>query len=153
VTRRRTAIARVSSAGPFAERIGGTRWATAAIAASVLAFWFLIQWRWPRAPGPLLALLLAAGCVGAFGLSRRGVVVADRIPAGWPAPTLPDINPGDLRDLLLPAFAVFVVGFSDMVLTARAFARRGIIFGCRQIPPARLPAKDPAISSGRCRYG
>jgi len=85
----------------------------------------VIQWRWPRAPGPLLAVLLAAGCVGAFGLSRHGVAVAGRIPAGWPAPALPDMNPGDLRKLLLPAFTVFVVGFSDLVLTARAFARRG----------------------------
>jgi sulfate permease, SulP family len=109
----------------FAERIGGTRPAAAAIAASVLVFLFLIQWRWPRAPGPLLAVLLAASWVGAFGLSRHGVVVAGRIPAGWPAPAFPDTHPGDLRKLLLPAFTVFVVGFSDLVLTARAFARRG----------------------------
>jgi sulfate permease, SulP family len=54
-----------AQAASFAERIGGTRPATAAIAASVLAFLFLIQWRWPRAPGPLLAVLLAAGCMGA----------------------------------------------------------------------------------------
>jgi hypothetical protein len=31
--------------------------------------------------------------------------------------------------------------------------RRGIIFGCQRIPPARLAAKHPAISSGRCRFG
>jgi sulfate permease, SulP family len=54
----------------FAERIGGVRPATAAIAAAVLAFLVLVQWRWPRAPGPLLAVLLASGCVGAF--ARRG---------------------------------------------------------------------------------
>ena len=114
-----------AQAASFAERIGATRPAAAAIAASVLAFLFLIQWRWPRGPGPLLAVLLAAGCVGVFGLSRYGVTVAGRIPAGWPAPALPDMNPGDLRELLLPAFTVFVVGFSDLVLTARAFARRG----------------------------
>jgi sulfate permease, SulP family len=45
----------------FAERIAGIRPASAAIAASVLAFLFLVQWRWPRAPGPLLAVLLASG--------------------------------------------------------------------------------------------
>ena len=109
----------------FGERITGTRPAAAAIAAAVLAFLFLVRWRWPRAPGPLLAVLLAAGCVGAFGLSRHGVQVAGRIPADLPAPALPDMSPGDLRELLLPAFTVFVVGFSDLVLTARAFARRG----------------------------
>ena len=109
----------------FGERITGTRPAAASIAAAVLAFLFLVRWRWPRAPRPLLAVLLAAGCVGAFGLSRHGVQVAGRIPADLPAPALPDMSPGDLRELLLPAFTVFVVGFSDLVLTARAFARRG----------------------------
>jgi sulfate permease, SulP family len=109
----------------FAGRITGTRPATAVIAASVLTFLFVIQWRWPRAPGPLLAVLLAAGCVGAFGLAGHGVAVVGRIRAGLPAPVLPDMSPGSLRVLLLPAFSVFVVGFSDLVLTARAFARRG----------------------------
>jgi sulfate permease, SulP family len=51
--------------------------------------------------------------------------VVGRIPAGLPAPAVPDLSPGDLRVLLLPAFTVFVVGFSDLVLTGRAFARRG----------------------------
>jgi sulfate permease, SulP family len=109
----------------FGERIGGTRPATAAIAAGVLAFLLLLQWQWPRAPGPLLAVLLAAGWAAAFGLSRHGVQVAGPIPAGLPSPAIPDMSPGDLRELLLPAFTVFVVGFSDLVLTARAFARRG----------------------------
>jgi len=114
-----------AQAASFAERIGATRPVTAALAASVLAFLLLVHWRWPRAPGPLLAVLLAAGCVDAFGLSRYGVAAVGRIPAGLPAPALPDMGPGDLRELALPAFTVFVVGFSDMVLTARAFARRG----------------------------
>ena len=87
----------------FAERIAGIGPATAAIAAAVLAFLFLDQWRWPRAPGPLLAVLLASGCVAAFGLSRHGVQVAGPIPVGLAAPVLPDMSPGDLR-MLLPAF-------------------------------------------------
>ena len=42
-------------------------------------------------------------------------------------PALPGMNPGDLRELLLPAFTVFVVGFSDLVLTGVLAA--GILYG------------------------
>jgi hypothetical protein len=51
--------------------------------------------------------------------------VVGAIPAGLPVPRLPDVHPHDLRELLLPAFSVLIVGFSDDVLTARSFARRG----------------------------
>jgi sulfate permease, SulP family len=107
----------------FAERIGGTRPVTVTIAAAVLAFLFLIQWRWPRVPGPLLAVLLATATVAAFGLARHGVEVVGPIPARLPSPAIPRLR--DVRELLLPAFSVFIVAFSDDVLTARAFARPG----------------------------
>jgi MFS superfamily sulfate permease-like transporter len=54
-----------------------------------------------------------------------GVSLVGPIPAGLPVPVLPDIHLPDLRELLLPAFSVLIVGFSDDVLTARSFARRG----------------------------
>ncbi len=98
---------------------------TVVLAASVLAFLFALRWRWPDAPGPLLAVVLATVAVAAFGLSSRGIGVVGPIPAGLPVPRLPDIRLHDLRELLLPAFSVLIVGFSDDVLTARSFARRG----------------------------
>jgi sulfate permease, SulP family len=93
--------------------------------AATLAFLFLLRWRWPKAPGPLLALLLAAGVAAAFGLRTRGLSVVGPVPAGLPAPQLPDLRPADLTDLLLPAVSVLIVAFSDDVLTARSFARHG----------------------------
>ena len=98
--------------------------ATVALAAAVLAFLLLLRWRWPHAPGRLLAVLLATGAVVLFGLSSHGVAVVGPIPAALPVPRLPDVSPHVLRELLLPAFTVLVVGFSDDVLTARSFARR-----------------------------
>ena len=38
---------------------------------------------------------------------------------------LPALHPQSLRELLLPAFTVLIVGFSDDVVTARSFARHG----------------------------
>ncbi len=109
----------------FARHIGDIQPAEVAITASVLVFLFLVHWRWPRAPGPLLAVLLATGAVAVFHLGQHGVPLAGPVPRGLPTPALPGLNPRDLRELLLPAFSVFIVGFTDDVLTARSFARHG----------------------------
>jgi SulP family sulfate permease len=109
----------------FGRGIGEIHPATIAVAAAVLGFLFVVRWRWPQAPGPLLAVLLATVAVAGFGLSSRGIRVVGPIPAGLPVPRLPGLRLRDLRELLLPAFSVLIVGFSDDVLTARAFARRG----------------------------
>src|SRR5215469_9282537 len=109
----------------FARGIGEIQSATIAVAAAVLGFLLLVQWRWEHAPGPLIAMLLATAAVAVLGLHRQGVAAVGPIPAGLPVPGLPDVHPTDVRDLLLPAFTVLIVAFSDDVLTARSFARRG----------------------------
>jgi high affinity sulfate transporter 1 len=109
----------------FVRNIGTAQPATLAVAAAVLFFLALIRWRWPGAPGALLAILLATAAVAAFSLDKHGVLVVGPIPAGFPSPHVPAIHPHVLRELLLPAFTVLIVGFSDDVLTARSFARRG----------------------------
>ena len=116
----------------FARGMSGVQLATITIAVAVLAFLFLVRARWPHAPGPLLAILLSTAAVVAFGLRHRGVSVIGSIPAGLPVPGLPDLHPGELRELLLPASSVLIVAFSDDVLTARSFARRGEEIGPNQ---------------------
>ncbi len=109
----------------LATSFGAWRPATVALASAVLVFLFVVRWRWPHAPGPLLAMLLATGAVAAFGLTSHGVSVVGPIPGRLPVPALPDIGWQELRELLLPAFSVMIVAFTDDVLTARSFARRG----------------------------
>jgi len=109
----------------FVRNIGAAQPATLVVAAAVLAFLALIRWRWPGAPAALLAILLATAAVAAFSLDQHGVLVVGPIPAGFPSPQLPAFHPQVLRELLLPAFTVLIVAFSDDVLTARSFARRG----------------------------
>jgi high affinity sulfate transporter 1 len=96
--------------------------ATLVLAASVLAFLFILQWRLPTAPGPLLAVLLATVAVAVLGLERRGIRVIGAVPAGLPVPALVPLR--DLRELLLPAAGVLIVGYTDNMLTGRAFAAR-----------------------------
>ena len=120
-----TGEAFVAQVGSFARGIGRAQLATIAVAAAVLAFLLLLRWRWPHAPGTLLAVLGATAVTALFGLASHGVGVVGPVPAGLPVPRLPHFDPHVLRELVLPAFTVLIVGFSDDVLTARSFARRG----------------------------
>ncbi|MEV4115693.1 sulfate permease [Nonomuraea sp. NPDC049695] len=119
---------RVSGDGVIAELLSFGRGLTAVhpatllLAAGVLALVFLAQWRLPWIPAPLLAVLLATACVALLGLERYGIKVVGEIPAGLPVPALP--APADLRNLLLPALGVLLVGYSDNMLTARSFAAK-----------------------------
>jgi high affinity sulfate transporter 1 len=107
----------------FVRGLGEVQPVTLLFGAAVLAFLFVVQWRFPRLPGPLLAVLLATAVVAVFGLDDQGIDVVGAIPAGLPTPALPDL--GQLPELLLPAVGVLVVGYTDTVLTARSFADRG----------------------------
>jgi high affinity sulfate transporter 1 len=90
----------------------------------VLVFLFVCQWRFPRAPAPLLGVLVATAIVAVFQLDEAGIAVVGEIPAGLPSIRVPAVNLDDLVSLLAPAFGIALVGFSDNVLDSRAFAAR-----------------------------
>ncbi|MEU1999389.1 sulfate permease [Nocardia gamkensis] len=108
----------------FADNLDHWHWATFWLAATVLIGLLLLAWRAPRAPGPLIAVLLATAVVTAFSLDRFGIRSIGAIPTGIPAPGLGSVTMTDVTALILPAVGIAVVGFSDCVLTARAFAAR-----------------------------
>ncbi|WP_016865040.1 MULTISPECIES: SulP family inorganic anion transporter [Fischerella] len=97
---------------------------TLILAILVLVFLFLIQNRFRNAPGPLLAVLLATAAVAVFHLDERGVAVVGEIPAGLPHFALPKVSVQELSPLVASAIGIAIVGYSDNVLTARAFATR-----------------------------
>ncbi len=98
---------------------------TLALGVGVLLFLLLVQRLIPRAPAPLLAVLLSVAAVGLFRLDARGVAVIGAIPAGLPSLSLPGAVPlEEGKRLLAAAVGIAVVGYSDNVLTARAFAAR-----------------------------
>jgi SulP family sulfate permease len=97
---------------------------TVAISIAVLVL-LVAGTRWfPRAPVPLIVILLATGVVAVWHLHRTGVALVGPLPAGVPVPALPGLAPADLAVLLLPALGVTVVGYTDNALTARTFATR-----------------------------
>jgi sulfate permease, SulP family len=99
-------------------------WPTLAIGIFVLIFLFTVQKLAPSFPAPLLGVLLATGAVTVGNLEQAGVAVVGAIPAGLPQLGLPNVSIEDVKSLLLPALGIALVGYSDNVLTARAFASR-----------------------------
>ena len=128
----------------FVANLGSAHVATTVFAAAVLAFLFALR-RWlPAVPAPLLAVLLATGAVMAFGLQRHGIRVIGDIPSGVPVPSLPPLH--DVTDLVLPALGVLLVGYTDTILTARAFAGRGST-------PRTVDANQELLALGAANLG
>jgi sulfate permease, SulP family len=106
------------------QNLGVYHWPTLAIGLAVLALLFSGQKLAPAFPFPLVAVLLATAAVAVGNLEQAGVAVVGAIPAGLPRLGLPQVSIADIQALLLPALGIAVVGYSDNVLTARAFASR-----------------------------
>jgi high affinity sulfate transporter 1 len=102
-------------------------WEVAPVLLSVTALALLLaSARWaPWLPGPLIVVALAALVTWAAGLADKGVAVVGDVPSGLPVPHLPALTGEDIKLLALPALGVALVGYTDTVLTGRAFATRG----------------------------
>jgi sulfate permease, SulP family len=109
--------------GHFIQQINHSHGVTLLLAGGVVTFLLSIQRLWPKAPGPLLAVLLGTAAVAVFHLDRQGVAVVGEIPAGLPQFTIPNF-PTQFPSLLASAIGIAIVGYSDNVLTARSFAAR-----------------------------
>ncbi|OIJ27635.1 SulP family inorganic anion transporter [Nocardioides luteus] len=77
----------------------------------------------PRAPVALLGMLAATGLVALLG-EGHGLRLVGEISIRPPTPGLPDLDPGLLVSMLAPALGVAFVGYTDNILTGRAFAGR-----------------------------
>ncbi|MFI1648562.1 SulP family inorganic anion transporter [Streptomyces avidinii] len=107
----------------FVLNLGHVHWPTVCLATAVLVVLFALPRYGRLVPRPLLALVLATAVVAVFGLDDRyGIPVIGSVPSGLPLPEFPPL--GDLPQLVLPALGVLLVGYSDVILTARAFAGR-----------------------------
>lgn len=98
----------------------------------------------PKAPVALLGMLGATAVARVMDLSDRGVELVGTIPAGLPAPGLPDVGPADFVALLGPALGVALVGYTDNILTGRAFASRH---------GERIDAKRELLALGAANLG
>ncbi len=116
----------LSTAAELVRRAREIHGPTAVLGLAVLGFLFWVERTVPQAPGPLLAMLLATAGVALLHLDGNGVALIGAIPAGLPELALPRLPAPELwRALVSSALGIALVGFSDNILTARAFAARG----------------------------
>ena len=126
---------------------------TVLLAALTLTFLFVVAWRWPRLPGPLLAVLLATLLDRAAPPARpRCRRRRPAVPPGCPPLGLPPL--GDYcRPCCCPRSACCWSGYTDNVLTGRAFAIRGGYEHRREpgVPRARRGQRRRRDSSAASR--
>jgi len=118
--------------------------ATLVLGLVTLTAMLLAALKFPRAPIALLGMLGATVAVWVFDLDDRGVQLVGVIPAGIPTPGFPDVSPHDVLVLLGPALGVAFVGYTDNILTGRAFASRH---------EERVDAKQELLALGAANLG
>ena len=118
--------------------------ATLVLGLVTLTAMLLAALKFPRTPIALLGMLGATVAVWVFDLDDRGVQLVGVIPAGIPTPGFPDVSPHDVLVLLGPALGVAFVGYTDNILTGRAFASRH---------EERVDAKQELLALGAANLG
>ncbi|MFV6029266.1 SulP family inorganic anion transporter [Streptomyces sp. NPDC056264] len=127
----------------FAQNLPEAQPATTALAVTALVLLFAVPFFLPAVPGPLVVVVLGTVAVAAFALDEHGIAVIGDVPVGLPHPALPDID--ELSRLLVPALGILLVGYTDVILTARAFATGDEV--------GRLDANQELLALGAANLG
>src|SRR5262249_33574066 len=104
--------------------LGDASLATVAVSAVCLAALLLLRRFARRLPGALFVVVGAIAAWAALGLADHGVATVGPIPRGLPAFAVPTLRLRDIMAVAPVALGIFLVSFSDEILTARAFAGR-----------------------------
>jgi SulP family sulfate permease len=104
-------------------QLGSVHLPTLAVGAVTLAVMLAGAAAYPRAPIALIGMLGATLAVWALDLEKHGVHVIGAVPTTFPTSGLPQVSTHSVLDLIGPALGIAFVGYTDNILTARAFAR------------------------------
>jgi SulP family sulfate permease len=117
-----------------------TNWITAAIGVAATAFLFWVRTGlgpllramgagaglagFATKAGPVAAVIATTLAVWGLGLDARGVDVVGTVPRSLPPLTLPAVAPDLLRELLVPALLISVIGFVESISVAQTLAAK-----------------------------
>ncbi len=104
--------------------LGSTQWQTLLVGSVSLAVVVLLRRFVPRAPAPLVAVILGIVAVSVFGLADQGVDIVGPIDAGLPSLGAPDLGWSDYVGLAGSAVGVLLVGFAEGLGAAKTYAQR-----------------------------
>ena len=102
--------------------LGETSWRTLVLGLALLGLLALAARLGPKVPGALIALGAAGAAVVLLDLDQKGVSTIGSVPKGLPSLTYPHVGIAKFGDLVPLAAGLALVGFSEAILTARAFA-------------------------------
>jgi SulP family sulfate permease len=112
--------------GSWIGSLGDVHWQTVLVGVLGLGLILGLRFLAPAVPGALV--LVAAGILAsyAFDLEAHGVALVGDVPSGLPAPELPsfDLVQDHVATIVVAAFALLLIGFSQTAGDARAFAAR-----------------------------
>jgi high affinity sulfate transporter 1 len=97
---------------------------TTALGLGLLFALVALKWRWPRAPGALIAVLIGLIAGSIWDLGNHGVQLLGPIPQGFQPPHWPNLHWRDWEDLVPGAVGIVLVSYCNLALAARSFARR-----------------------------
>jgi high affinity sulfate transporter 1 len=104
------------------KEIGGISGETLLVGAVALAALLAARFLVPALPAALIVVAASVLISWAIDLQGAGVAVIGTIPAGLPSFSIPTPSLDDIVSLLPAAIGIFLVAFSDGILTARSFA-------------------------------
>lgn len=74
--------------------------------------------------GPVLAVILTTLLAWYFDLAASGVALVGHIPSGLPALSVPDMSLPLLRELLVPALLISIIGYVESVSVGKTLAAK-----------------------------
>lgn len=74
--------------------------------------------------GPVAVVVLTTLSVWLFGLADYGVKIVGDVPQSLPPLTMPPLSPELLKQLLLPAFLISIIGFVESISVAQTLAAK-----------------------------
>ena len=80
----------------------------------------------PKAPEPVFMVVIATLVVSFFGLESMGIKGIGEVRAGLPKLAFPHISFADAVMVLPTSVGVAFISYADIIVTGRAFARKGI---------------------------
>jgi high affinity sulfate transporter 1 len=107
-----------------ARRWQETNWLTLTLGVFSVALLFFLKRRWPRLPNPLFLMAATILISTVFSLAARGVAVVGVIPSGLPSIQWPPFGLADFGALLVPAFSMALIAFTDVLVNSRSFAMK-----------------------------
>ncbi|MCC7080916.1 MAG: SulP family inorganic anion transporter [Burkholderiales bacterium] len=108
----------------FLSRLEETHLPTLAVGATTSVVLVWLGRVVPKAPGPLVAMIVGTACSAVLGFQGLGVKLLGEIPAGLPAFAVPAIAWSDWKPLALGAVGLALISYNSAMVTARGFAAK-----------------------------